>query len=329
MGELPSPACGPNDVRVAVQACALNRLDLFVRQGWPGLQLPLPHVGGTDLAGVVSEVGSRVTTVHVGDEIIVNPGLNFRADAAGNQIIPDGVSIVGETRWGGLATECVVPATHVLPKPARMSWEEAAALPLTSITAMQMVKRKGKIGPGTKVLIIGAGGGVSVMALQMAKSLGAWVVATTGGPEKVAKVTALGADHVLDYHEEGWQKAAFTLSDKTGYDVVIDSVGQATWKHSVRALAIGGRLVTCGATTGPIGETDIRNIFWKQLTILGSTMGVPQDLEDAVAMWEAGDLQVIVDRVFALDDVQQAQAYMAANQHFGKIVLRLAPSQNI
>ncbi len=323
VGEVADPEMGSGDVRLRVKACALNRLDLFVREGWPGLRLPLPHVGGTDVAGVVEAVGADVQGVAVGDEVIVNPGLNFEADPeTGEQVTPEGVSIVGETRWGGLAEYCVVPATHVVPKPAKMGWDEAAALPLTAMTAMQMVKRKGRVKPGDRVLVIGAGGGVSVMAVQIAKALGAWVCATTGGPKKVELVRGLGADHVIDYKaDEAWAKSAFLATDKQGFDVVIDSVGQATWKYSLRALRVGGRLVTCGATTGPIGETDIRLVFWKQLSILGSTMGVPQDLVDAVAMAERGALKVAVDSVWPLEQVRDAQEKMARSQHFGKIVL--------
>ena len=323
VGDLPSPALGPGDVRVKVKAAALNHLDLFVREGWPGLKLPLPHVGGTDLAGVVSEAGANVKGVKVGDEVLVNPGLNFEAGPDGEQRIPPDVSIVGETRWGGLAEECVVPATHVLPKPHDLSWEEAAALPLAAITAMQMVKRKGRVKRGDKVLVVGAGGGVAVMAVQIAKALGAWVCATTGGPDKAAKVKRLGADHVIDYKAEPeWSKAAFLASAKTGYDVVVDSVGQATFKGSVRALRVGGRLVTCGATTGPVGEVDLRAVFWRQLSILGSTMGVPQDLKDALAMVRSGHLKVHVDSVWPLEQVRAAQAKMDQAGQFGKIVLR-------
>jgi NADPH:quinone reductase-like Zn-dependent oxidoreductase len=323
VGDLPSPPVGPGDVRVKVKACALNHLDLFVRDGWPGLKLPLPHIGGTDLAGVVSEVGPEVKGVQVGDEVLVNPGLNFEAGPDGDQRIPSDVSIVGETRWGGLAEECVVPATHVLPKPDNLSWEEAAALPLAAITAMQMVKRKGRVKRGDRVLVVGAGGGVAVMAVQIAKALGAWVCATTGGAEKAAKVKQLGADHVIDYKAEPeWSKAAFLASGKAGYDVVIDSVGHATFKGSVRALRNGGRLVTCGATTGPVGELDLRMVFWKQLSILGSTMGVPQDLRDALQMVRSGHLRVFVDSVWPLDQVREAQGRMERTEQFGKIVLR-------
>ncbi|MHB1261784.1 MAG: zinc-binding dehydrogenase [Thermoplasmatota archaeon] len=323
VGDLPNPPLGEHDVRLRVKACALNHLDIFVREGWPGLKLPLPHIGGTDLAGVVVEVGAAAKGVKVGDEVLVNPGLNSEAGPDGEQRIPDQPSIVGETRWGGLAEECVVPATHVLPKPDNLSWEEAAALPLAAITAMQMVKRKGRVKRGDKVLVVGAGGGVAVMAVQIAKALGAWVCATTGGPEKVAKVRKLGADHVIDYKADPeWSKAAFLASGKTGYDVVIDSSGQATFKGSVRALRNGGRLVICGSTTGPLGELDLRVIFWKQLSILGSTMGVPQDLKDALQMVRSGHLRVFVDSVWSLDQVVEAQAKMERSEQFGKIVLR-------
>jgi NADPH:quinone reductase-like Zn-dependent oxidoreductase len=322
VGEVPAPPLGPGDVRVRVRAAALNHLDLFVRDGWPGLRLPMPHVGGTDVAGIVSEVAPDARGVRVGDEVLVNPGLNFEAGPDGEQRVPPDVSIVGETRWGGLAQECVVPATHVVRKPARMSWEEAAALPLASITAMQMVRRKARVKPGDKVLVVGAGGGVAVMALQLAKAAGAWVCATTGGAEKVERVRALGADHVIDYKASpDWSKEAFVATGKKGFDAILDSSGTATFGKSVRLLGLGGRLVTCGATTGPLAEVDLRSIFWKQLSILGSTMGIPQDLADAVAMWERGQLKVVIDSVHPLEQAREAMARMEASGQFGKIML--------
>jgi NADPH:quinone reductase-like Zn-dependent oxidoreductase len=277
-------------------------------------------VGGTDLAGVVEEVAGDVRGVQVGDEVLVNPGLNFEADPqTGEQRIPPDVSIVGETRWGGLAEECVVPATHVLRKPDGMSWEEAAALPLTSITAMQMVARKGRVKAGDRVLVVGGGGGVALMALQR----GAWVCATTGSPEKAQRLRELGADHVIDYRAEpDWSKAAFVATGKKGFDVAIDSSGTASFGKSLRLLSLGGRLVTCGATTGPMAEIDIRSVFWKQLSILGSTMGIPQDLEDAIRMWQEGKLKVVIDSVWRLDEVREAMARMERSDQFGKIVVK-------
>lgn len=323
VGDLPSRGAGAGDVRVKVKACALNHLDLFVREGWPGLAVPLPHVGGTDVAGVVSEVAPGVHSVRVGDEVIVNPGLNFAAGPDGEQVVPPNVSIVGETRWGGLAEDCVVPASHVVPKPKAMPWDQAAGLPLASITAMQMVKRKARVQRGERVLVVGAGGGVAVMALQLAKQAGAWVCATTGGAEKVAKVRALGADFVIDYKADpDWSKTAYLATGKKGFDVVIDSTGQATFQQSVRSLGLGGRLVSCGATTGPAGQMDLRPLFWKQLSIMGSTMGIPADLTDSVALWEAGKLKVPIDSIWPLEQVREAQAKMARAGQFGKIVIR-------
>ncbi len=322
VGDVASPPLGPNDVRIQVKAAALNHLDLFVREGWPGLKLPMPHVGGTDVAGIVVAIGADVVSRKVGDEVLVNPGLNFDAGADGHLVVPPDVSIVGETRWGGLAQECVVPATHAIPKPREMPWDVAAAIPLASITAMQMVKRKAHVKKGDKVLIVGAGGGVAVMALQIAKGLGAWVCATTGGADKVAKVTALGADHVIDYKANpDWSKEAFVASGKKGFDAIIDSSGSATFGKSVRLLGLGGRLVTCGATTGGLAEVDIRNIFWRQLTILGSTMGTPQDLHDAIEMWRDGKLQVVVEAVYPLARIKEAQQLMEHAGQFGKIVI--------
>ncbi len=322
VGDLPDPELGPGDVRIRVEAAALNHLDLFVREGWPGLRLPLPHVGGTDLAGVVSEVGADVAGVRVGDAVLVNPGLNFEEDGDGRMVVPDEPDIVGETRWGGLAEQCVVPATHVVPKPDGWSWEEAAAVPLTSLTAMQML-RKADARAGDHVLVVGGGGGVAVMAIQLAKALGCTVYATTGGPEKVERVRELGADHVVDYKEDpDWWKTVYGASGKRGRDVVVDPVGQATWKHSLRTLRNGGRLVTCGATTGPVGETNIQLVFWKQLRILGSTMGTPRDLHDALRLMQEGRVRPVIDTVWSLDEVREAQARMEAGKQFGKIVVR-------
>lgn len=320
VGDVPAPDLIPGSVRVQVKACALNHLDIWVRLGGRAFPLPMPHVGGTDLAGIVAEVADDVSGVSVGDEVIVNPGLNFVNDAEGRLIPPPKPEIVGETRWGGLAEECVVPADRVLPKPTGLSWEEAAALPLTALTARQMI-RKARVKEGDRVLVPGAGGGVSTMAVQICKAMGAWVCATTS-TGKTDAVKALGADLVIDYKEsDNWSKEAYLATDKQGYDVVIDSVGQATWPYSVRSLAPGGRLVTCGATTGANGETDIRQLFWKQASILGSTMGTQEDLQDVIRLVEAGKVRVVVDSVWPLDDVKEAVGKMERGEQVGKIVL--------
>lgn len=318
--EVPDPEPQEGEVVVDVQACALNRLDLFVRQGWPGLRLPLPHVGGTDIAGTVAAVGPGVRNVGLGEAVVVNPGLNFHADENGQQIVPERPEIVGETRWGGLAKKCLVPANRVLPMPPGLSPEQAACLPLTCQTAMQML-RKAQVREGERVLVVGGGGGVSVMAIQLAKALGAWVCATTGGQEKMERVADLGADLVIDYHADDWPKTAFLATEKQGFDVVMDSVGQATWHHSVRALAPGGRLVTCGATTGGKVEMDVRNVFWKQLTIMGSTMGTPADLKLALDFVAAGKVRPVIDSVWELDDVAKAHERLASGDVFGKVVV--------
>lgn len=320
VGDQPAPPMVPGSVRLQVKACALNHLDIWVRMGGRAFPLPMPHIGGTDLAGVVTEVADDVTGVSAGDEVLVNPGLNFFAGDDGRLVPSAKPEIVGETRWGGLAEECVVPASNVLPKPANMSWEEAAAFPLTALTARQMI-RKANVQAGDRVLIPGAGGGVSTMAVQICKALGAWVCATTS-TGKTDAIAALGADLVLDYKADpNWSKAAFVATEKQGFDVVIDSVGEATWPLSVRALAPGGRLVTCGATTGPIGETDIRQLFWKQASILGSTMGTQEDLQDVLNMAADGKVHAVVDSVWPLDRIKEAVAKMERGAMVGKIVV--------
>lgn len=328
VGDLPEPDPGVGEVLIEVKACALNHLDLFVREGWPGLKLPLPHIGGTDMAGVVVALGEGVSPrseggrVEIGDEVIVNPGLNFEEDQNGRMVIPAEPRIIGETCGGGLAEKVVAPADRVIMKPAKWSWEEAAAFPLTALTVMQMLRKAGAE-EGHRVLVIGAGGGVGVMSVQLAKAMGCEVFATTGGPDKVEKVQGLGADHVIDYHADpDWWKTVFVQSGKNGMDIVIDCVGQATWKYSLRTLRAGGRLVTCGATTGPIGETHIQLVFWKQLQIIGSTMGTPQDLDRALKLAVAGKIRPVVDSVFSLDEARAAQERMEKGEQFGKIVLR-------
>lgn len=321
VGDVPAPELVPGSVRLHVKACALNHLDIWVRLGGRAFPLPMPHVGGTDLAGVVAEVADDVAGVSVGDEVIVNPGLNFVNDDEGRLIPPAKPEIVGETRWGGLAEECVVPASNVLPKPDGLSWEEAAAFPLAGLTARQMI-RKARVNEGDRVLIPGAGGGVSTVAVQICKAMGAWVCATTS-TGKTDAIEALGADLVLDYKANAnWSKDAFLATDKQGFDVVIDSVGQATWPLSVRALAPGGRLVTCGATTGPEGTMDIRQLFWKQASIFGSTMGTQQDLQDVIDLVAAGKVKPVVDSVWSLDGTKEAVAKMERGEMVGKIVIQ-------
>lgn len=322
VGDLPDPEPGPGELQVRIRACALNRLDVFVRRGWPGLKLDLPHIGGTDMAGVVSKLGPGVEGVAVGDEVIVNPGLNFEEDEDGDLIVPPEPSIVGETRGGGLAEFCVVPATRVVPKPGAWSWPEAAAFPLTALTVTRML-RKARARAGHRVLVVGAGGGIGVMAVQLAKAWGCEVYATTGGAKKAEAIAVLGADHVVDYRADTtWSKTIYGLSGKRGMDVVIDAVGQATWKDSLRSLSPGGRLVTCGATTGPAGETNIQLVFWKQLQIIGSTMGSPQDLQRGLEMAAQGKVRPVVDSVWPLEQVREAQERMEQGGHIGKIVLR-------
>ena len=325
--DVPDPKPGPDDVLVRVRACALNHLDLWVRQGLPVLKTPLPFWTGSDIAGDVVEVGSDVEGVKPGDRVVVNPNISCRRCEfclAGEDNLCLRYRLVGEHVPGGLAERVVVRGDRVLPLPARVGYEDAASFALTNMTAWRMVVTQARVKPGEDVLIIGVGGGVSSTAVQIARLCGARVIVTSSSDEKLAKARALGADIGINYKKEpDWGRALRTLTGARGVDVVVENVGAATWKQSVRALRRGGRLVTCGATTGPIGETDIRVLFWNQLHLIGSTMSTTREFLDVMRLFFAGTLRAIVDEVVPIADGATAQQRLADGQQFGKIVLRV------
>jgi NADPH:quinone reductase-like Zn-dependent oxidoreductase len=267
-GDLPDPTPGPGQVRVRVRAAALNHLDIFVRNGIPGIRCA-PARDGSDGAGVVESVGPGVTRVRPGDEVVLNPGIHCgecEFCMAGEHSLCVTFHLLGEHIAGTFAEFVVAPAVNAYPKPAGLSWEESAAFPLTFLTAWRMLVTKARVRPGSRSLIIGIGGGVAVAALQLAKLLGMTVYVTSGSPEKLERAKELGARAGIDHSKTDFAREIRTLTEKRGVDVVLDSVGKATWKRSIAAAAKGGRLLTCGATTGPDPETDIARIFWNQLT---------------------------------------------------------------
>jgi NADPH:quinone reductase-like Zn-dependent oxidoreductase len=323
--DLPDPRPGPGQVVVAVEAAALNHLDIWVRKGWPGLKLAFPHVLGSDVAGVVEAVGAGVDGVKAGDAVVVNPSLGCgRCERclSGEENLCRRFAILGEHVSGGQAEKLAVPARNVLPKPARLSFEEAAAVPLTFMTAWHALVARARVRPGETVLVHAAGSGVGVAAVQIAKLLGARVIATAGSDAKLEKARGLGADEVVNYETQDFVQEVRRLTDKKGAEVVFEHVGKKTWEQSILAAAIGGRIVTVGATTGYDPLTDLRHVFFRQLSILGSTMGTAGELVEVLRFVGEGKLRPVVDRVLPLADARAAQALLADRAQFGKIILR-------
>lgn len=324
--DVPDPAPGPDEVLIRVRACALNHLDLFVREGIPALKTPLPFWTGSDIAGDVAAVGTRVEGVRVGQRVCVNPNLTCgqcEFCMQGEDSLCVRYGIVGEHVPGGLAEYVKVRADSVLPLPDHVTYEDAASFILTNMTAWRMVVTQGQVRPGQDVLILGVGGGVSSTAVQIAKLCGARVFVTSSSDAKLERARALGADVLINYAREDWARVVWERTGRRGVDVVIENVGAATWKQSLRCVRKGGRLVTCGATTGPLGETDIRIVFWNQIHIIGSTMANRKEFHDVMRLFFEGRLKPIVDEVVDLADGAAAQRRLAEGRQFGKIVLRV------
>ncbi len=324
--DVADPAIRPDQVLVRVRACALNHLDLFVREGIPALRTPLPFWTGCDIAGDVVDVGARVTGVEVGARVAVNPNLTCdRCEycRAGEHSLCVRYGILGEHVPGGLAELVAVRADRVLALPETISYEDAASFILTNMTAWRMIVTQGRLRAGQDVLILGVGGGVSSTAVQIAKLCGARVLVTSSSDAKLERARALGADVCINYSREDWPKAVFEQTDRRGVDLVVENVGASTWRESLRALRKGGRVVTCGATSGPIGETDIRVVFWKQISIVGSTMANDAEFHDVMRLFFDGRLRAIVDEVVPLAEGAAAQRRLAEGRQFGKIVLRV------
>ena len=321
-GERPDPETGPGTVRVAIRAAALNHLDIFVRDGIPGV--PLPQIPGADGSGVVDEVGAGVSEVSPGDRVLLQPGLYCNACEfcrAGQQSLCVRFGILGEHAPGTFAGLVVVPARNVFPIPDGLPFVRAAAFALVYQTAWRMLVGRAAVRPGETVLVHGAGGGVGDAVVEIAILAGARVIATTSGPEKAAHLSEAGAELVIDYRSEDVLAAVRRHTGKRGVDVVVDSVGEATWMTSLKAAANGGRIVTCGATSGPNPKEEIRLIFWKHLSILGSTMANDREFRAAYAAVASGKLKPRVDRVFPFSQVRDAYAYLEEGRQHGKVVL--------
>jgi NADPH:quinone reductase-like Zn-dependent oxidoreductase len=322
--DVPDPKPGAGDVLVRVKAAALNHLDLFVREGLPGLKLPMPFWSGCDIAGDVVEVGAAVPDVKVGDRVAVNPNLHCgRCEYCqkGQHSLCVSYGILGEHTHGGLAELVKVDGRKVLTLPDHVKYEDAAAFVLVNMTAWRMLVSQAQLRAGEDLLIIGVGGGVSSTGVQIGKLCGARVWVTSSSDEKLERARALGADEGINYSKDDWVKVIGQKTGRRGVDVVLENVGAATWPGAIRALAKGGRLVTCGGTSGPICETDVRQVFWKQISIIGSTMATNAEFAEVMGQLFRGRLKAIVDSVMPLKEGAAAQERLAAGKQFGKIVL--------
>ena len=324
--EFPDPKIKANEVLVEVRACALNHLDVWVRNGLPGIKIPLPHILGDDIAGVVREVGELVTWVNPGDEVMVQPGVSCGHCAeclAGRDNMCDDYDMIGYRRNGGYADFVAVPGINVIPKPKHLSWSEAAALPLVTLTAWHMLVVRANVQPGEDVLVHAAGSGVGSLGIQIAKLRGARVITTASSDDKLAKARELGADETINYTQADWPKEVKRLTNGRGVDVVFEHTGAATWPGSILSLKKGGRLVTCGATSGFDAKTDLRHVFYRHLTILGSMMGSKADLLAAMKFIESGEIRAVVDRTLPLAEARKAHELIEDRAQFGKVVLMI------
>src|ERR1700686_4500596 len=307
--DAPTPSIRANEVRVRVRACALNHLDLWVRGGLPNVPIPLPHIPGSDIAGEIAEIGADVTTVKVGQKVVLAPGVSCgkcAACVAGRDNFCRQFSNLGYMIDGGCAEFVKCPEVNCMPYPENLTFEEAAAIPLVFQTAWHMLLTRAKLQPAEDVLILGAGSGVGSAAIQIAKMLGCRVIATAGNEAKLAKAKELGADEVINHKTQKIKDEVRRLTGKRGVDVVFEHVGTATWDDSVASLARGGRLVTCGATTGYDAKIDLRFLFTRQLSILGSYMGTKSEFATVLQLVAAGRLKPVIDRTFPLAECRLA-----------------------
>ena len=325
--DVPEPEFGPNEILLSVKASALNRLDLWVLAGWPSLKLKLPHIMGSDGAGVIAAVGENVTNFAVGERVAVNPTICNGQDVFardGRDNMCDDFAVMGEHRDGFFAEYAAVPARNLLRMPDEVTFATAAAASLVYVTAWHSLIKRGNLRPGESVLIIGAGGGVNTAAIQIARLAGAAPIYVVGSTdEKLALAESLGADVLINRQQEDWGKAIFKATQRRGVDVVVDNVGAATFTKSLRALKRGGRLLTVGNTSGPTFEIDNRYIFGKHLTIVGSTMGTSKDYAEVMALVFNGRLRPVIDTVYPLSEGVAALQRLQNGDVAGKLLLQV------
>jgi len=323
-GDVPDPTAGPEDVIVRVRACALNHLDIWVRRGWPGLKLEMPHWCGADVAGEIVELGRKVSGWQIGQRVMVDPGISRLQDEftrRGEDSLSPGYYVLGEHVRGGAAEYLAVPAVNLAFMPDNLDFPQAAAPLLVGLTTWRMLIQRARLRAGETVLVVGAGGGVNSVAIQIAKIAGATVYVVAANREKAERARELGADVVMDRSQVDWSREIYRQTDKRGVDVVVDNVGQATIKASMMACVRGGRIVIVGNTSGPHAEIDMRYIFGKQISLIGSTMGSHQDFRTVTKLISAGRLKPVIHSTMPLSQGNEAYEIMERGEMFGKIVL--------
>ena len=324
--EAPRPTIAEDEVLVEVRACALNRLDIYARSGSRKIKLPMPHISGSDIAGEISETGKLATEHSTGEKVLVAPGISCgvcEQCTSGWDSLCNQYKIIGYQTQGGYAEYVAVPRENILPIPDKLGFEEASSIPLVFLTAWHMLVTRAHLQPGETALVWAGGSGVGSAAIQVAKLLGARVVATVGSDRKVAKAKELGAEFVINHHTQDVPEEVKGYTDGAKVNVVFDHVGTATWEKSMRSMAPGGRLVNCGVTSGGKTEIDIRYVFSRQFSLLGSYMGGRGELIKVLRFFEDGRLKPVVDLVFPMQEAEKAQTRMEQSEHFGKIVLRV------
>jgi NADPH:quinone reductase-like Zn-dependent oxidoreductase len=325
--EFPTPKPGPGEVLVKLHTAALNHVDIMVRNGWPGLKLDMPHISGSDGAGVIAALGSGVEDLRVGERVVIDPNIGCgECDAclAGQDNRCRDWHLLGETLRGTLAEYVVIPARYALRLPEDMHFGPAAAASLVYLTAWHSLITRGGLRPGESVLIVGASGGVNTACIQVAKFSGAEVLAVGSSPQKLALAESLGADVLIDRSkEQDWSKAAYQATGRKGVDVVVDNVGASSMMMSIRAARKGGRILTVGNTSGPKFEIDNRYIFSKHLSIIGSTMGTLREFDTVMGLVFKGKLQPVIDRAYPISEIREAERRLEAGEQTGKIIIEI------
>jgi len=320
--ETPSPA--QDEVLVQVKACALNHLDLWVRKGVPGQRMPLPMIPGSDVSGVVKKTGTLVRGLKAGDRVVIAPGISCGRCIpclTGRDNLCASYGMLGENRDGGCAEFVCIPAVNAIPIPGKLTFNEAAAIPLCFQTAWHMLATRAQVRPGEDVVVHAAGSGVSTAGIQIAKLLGARVIATAGSDTKLKKAREIGADETINYRKLDFFVELKRLTHKIGVDVIFDHIGADTWQANIKSLKPGGRLVICGVTSGYEVATDLRYLFYRRLSLLGSTMGTKGELLQIMNLVERGMLRPVIDSTYPLKEIEAAHARMESRKAFGKIVV--------